>query len=185
METLPGIIKNQENGPVSAAGGPPPNAVLGELHPNTITHGCRNGKSQLAEGLMDNTLIIRTSDHGEMGMAHGGMRQKSFNFYEESLRAPLIHSNPNSFRGRKSRRQWSPTSISCRRWRASVMRRNRQGPRGRAPTTRRSCLDPRAPPQNHIVFTFDDYQSGDNPSIASIWPTPLQSTNRKAANSRE
>jgi arylsulfatase A-like enzyme len=40
---------------------------------------------------MENTLIIRTSDHGEMGMAHGGMRQKNFNFYEESLRVPLIY----------------------------------------------------------------------------------------------
>ena len=37
-------------------------------------------------GLLDDTLIVRTSDHGEMGMAHGGMRQKSFNVYEESLR---------------------------------------------------------------------------------------------------
>jgi choline-sulfatase len=37
-------------------------------------------------GLLDETLIIRTSDHGEMGTAHGGMRQKSFNVYEESLR---------------------------------------------------------------------------------------------------
>jgi choline-sulfatase len=37
-------------------------------------------------GLLDDTLIVRTSDHGELGMAHGGMRQKSFNVYEESLR---------------------------------------------------------------------------------------------------
>ena len=48
-------------------------------------------------GLRDDTLIVRTSDHGEMGMAHGGMRQKSFNAYEESLRVPLIFSNPRLF----------------------------------------------------------------------------------------
>ena len=48
-------------------------------------------------GLRDNTLIVRTSDHGEMGMAHGGVRQKSFNAYEESLRVPLIYSNPRLF----------------------------------------------------------------------------------------
>lgn len=47
--------------------------------------------------LLDDTLIIRTSDHGEMGMAHGGLRQKSFNVYEESLRVPLIFSNPRLF----------------------------------------------------------------------------------------
>jgi choline-sulfatase len=48
-------------------------------------------------GLRDDTLIVRTSDHGEMGMAHGGVRQKSFNAYEESLRVPLIYSNPRLF----------------------------------------------------------------------------------------
>jgi arylsulfatase A-like enzyme len=47
--------------------------------------------------LRDDTLIVRTSDHGEMGMAHGGVRQKSFNAYEESLRVPLIFSNPRLF----------------------------------------------------------------------------------------
>ena len=48
-------------------------------------------------GLLEDTLIVRTSDHGEMGMARGGMRQKSFNVYEESLRLPLVFSNPRLF----------------------------------------------------------------------------------------
>lgn len=30
-------------------------------------------------GLTDKTLIIRTADHGEMGMAHGTQIQKNFN----------------------------------------------------------------------------------------------------------
>jgi arylsulfatase A-like enzyme len=52
----------------------------------------------LAEtGLRDDTLIVRTSDHGELGMAHGGLRQKSFSVYEESLRVPLVFSNPRLF----------------------------------------------------------------------------------------
>jgi arylsulfatase A-like enzyme len=29
-----------------------------------------------------------------MGLAHGGMRQKNFNMYEESLNVPLVYSNP-------------------------------------------------------------------------------------------
>ena len=48
-------------------------------------------------GLLEDTLIVRTSDHGEMGMAHGGMRQKSFNVYEESLR---VRRDTQSARGR-------------------------------------------------------------------------------------
>ena len=50
-----------------------------------------------SHGMLDDTLIIRTSDHGEMGLAHGGLRQKNFNFYEETLKVPLIYSNPKMF----------------------------------------------------------------------------------------
>lgn len=41
-----------------------------------------------------NTLIVRTADHGEMGLAHGGLRQKAFNVYEETIRIPMIWSSP-------------------------------------------------------------------------------------------
>ncbi|MCB0712366.1 MAG: sulfatase-like hydrolase/transferase [Ignavibacteriae bacterium] len=40
------------------------------------------------------TVIIRTADHGEMGLAHGGLRQKAFNVYEETIRVPMIWSSP-------------------------------------------------------------------------------------------
>lgn len=45
----------------------------------------------------DNTIVIYTSDHGEMGMAHGGQRQKMFNIYEETVNVPLIVHNPLLF----------------------------------------------------------------------------------------
>jgi choline-sulfatase len=44
--------------------------------------------------LTDSTIIVRTADHGEMGLAHGGLRQKMFNVYEETIHIPLIISNP-------------------------------------------------------------------------------------------
>jgi choline-sulfatase len=40
---------------------------------------------------------VRTADHGEMGLSHGGLRQKMFNAYEETLRVPLVVSNPVLF----------------------------------------------------------------------------------------
>ncbi len=46
------------------------------------------------EEALNNTIIIRTSDHGEMALAHGGQRQKPFMPYAESLQVPLIWSNP-------------------------------------------------------------------------------------------
>ena len=50
-----------------------------------------------AQGLADDTVVIRTSDHGEMGLAHGGLRQKNFNAYEEAIRVPMIFSNRRLF----------------------------------------------------------------------------------------
>lgn len=43
-----------------------------------------------ASGLSKSTVIVRTADHGEMGLAHGGLRQKMFNVYEETIHIPLI-----------------------------------------------------------------------------------------------
>ena len=47
--------------------------------------------------LADSAIIFRIADHGEMGMAHGGMRQKAFVAYEEALRIPFVISNPVLF----------------------------------------------------------------------------------------
>ena len=49
------------------------------------------------EALRAQTLVVRTSDHGEMGMCHGGLRQKAFMCYEETIRVPLVWSNPGLF----------------------------------------------------------------------------------------
>lgn len=53
-----------------------------------------DGKFGAPKDLAKETLIVRLSDHGEMGMAHGGMRQKAFNVYDETLKVPYIFSNP-------------------------------------------------------------------------------------------
>jgi choline-sulfatase len=49
--------------------------------------------------LRSRTIIVRFSDHGELGLSHGGLRQKMFNVYEETIRVPLIISNPVLFSG--------------------------------------------------------------------------------------
>lgn len=50
-----------------------------------------------ARGLTDDTFIVRTSDHGELAMSHGRMRQKFYNVYRETLNIPLIVSNPRLY----------------------------------------------------------------------------------------
>jgi|SRR5882724_3426105 len=50
-----------------------------------------------ATGLAGETLVVRLSDHGEMGLSHGGLRQKVYTAYEETIRVPLIFSHPGLF----------------------------------------------------------------------------------------
>jgi choline-sulfatase len=45
----------------------------------------------------DNTIVIFTSDHGDLLNAHGGMHQKWYQAYDEAIRVPFIVSNPTLF----------------------------------------------------------------------------------------
>ncbi len=47
--------------------------------------------------LRSSTVVVRCADHGEMGLSHGGLRQKAFNTYEETINVPLVVSNPVLF----------------------------------------------------------------------------------------
>lgn len=42
----------------------------------------------------EDTIVVYTSDHGEMLGAHGGMHQKWHNAYDETLRVPLLIAGP-------------------------------------------------------------------------------------------
>jgi choline-sulfatase len=55
------------------------------------------GSADDPDSLRSRTVIIRCADHGEMGLSHGGLRQKMFNAYEETIHIPLIISNPVLF----------------------------------------------------------------------------------------
>lgn len=47
--------------------------------------------------LRSRTMVVRCADHGEMGLSHGGLRQKTFNAYDETVHIPLVISNPVLF----------------------------------------------------------------------------------------
>ncbi|MCW8128243.1 sulfatase-like hydrolase/transferase [Microbulbifer halophilus] len=49
----------------------------------------------------ENTIVVYTSDHGDMLGAHGGMHQKWYNAYEETVHVPFIISNPELFSGQQ------------------------------------------------------------------------------------
>jgi choline-sulfatase len=114
-----------------------------------------------ATGLLDSTMVIRTADHGEMGLAHGGLRQKNFNFYEESLRVPMVYSNPRLFK-RPERTDALVSHVDFLPTVAGLFGAPRSA---RAPWEgvdySRTVLGTSAKqPQEEIVFTFDDWQAG-------------------------
>ncbi|WP_046759119.1 sulfatase-like hydrolase/transferase [Kordia jejudonensis] len=49
----------------------------------------------VGDQLEKDTYVIRLSDHGEMAMSQGGLRQKENNIYKETINIPMIFSNPN------------------------------------------------------------------------------------------
>ena len=115
-----------------------------------------------ANGLLENTLVIATADHGEMGTSHGGMRQKNFNFYEESIRVPLVYSNPRLFPKAEttdalvSHVDFLPTLASL----VGAPAEARDAWEGVDYSDLILSRSPTRPPQNYTVFTYDDYQSG-------------------------
>ena len=63
----------------------------------------RSARAEDPSSLRSRTVIVRTSDHGEMGLSHGGLRQKIFNAYEETIRVPLVVSSPRDVRRSRAR----------------------------------------------------------------------------------
>jgi choline-sulfatase len=113
-------------------------------------------------GLLENTLVIATADHGEMGTSHGGLRQKNFNAYEESTRVPLVYSNPRLFPKPEktaalvSHVDFLPTLASLVKAPAAGRDSAWQGVDYSDLILKRATK----PPQAYTVFTYDDYQSG-------------------------
>ena len=47
-----------------------------------------------SSGMVDDTIVVFTSDHGDLLGAHGGMQQKWYNAYDEAIRVPLLVKGP-------------------------------------------------------------------------------------------
>jgi arylsulfatase A-like enzyme len=116
----------------------------------------------ILDTLASTGLLDETSDHGEMGTAHGGLRQKNFNAYEESTRVPLVYSNPRLFPKAQttdamvSHVDFLPTLASLVDAPASGRDASWQG----VDYSDQILSHAPKPPQTYTVFTYDDFQSG-------------------------
>jgi len=120
-----------------------------------------NKSGEPGQAMLRKTLVVRTSDHGEMGLSHGGLRQKTFNCYQETIRVPLVWSNPELFpTGRTSQHLVShvdfiPTLCTL----LGVPNANSYQFAGVDYSS--LLLDAEAPPvQDYVLFTYDDINAG-------------------------
>jgi choline-sulfatase len=132
----------------------------------------------IPEAVRDNTIVIYTSDHGEMGMAHGALRQKAFNMYEETVNVPLIIHNPQLFPTARVTDSFAslidlmPTLATL----GQVSEPQKYTFMGHDLTPLLS--DPDQLVQNEILFTFDDIYAGSangpahNPITGAEIPRP-------------
>ena len=116
-------------------------------------------------GLTESTVVVLTSDHGEMGITHGGMIQKNFNFYEETLRVPLVWSNPVVWPKAKqsnalvSHVDFLPTVAEL--FEAPQQARAQwQGVDYASLVLKPKKKKKKKSVQDYVVFTYDDFQSG-------------------------
>ncbi|OCB35719.1 hydrolase [Mycobacterium malmoense] len=63
----------------------------------------------VTEGGSANAVLVRTSDHGDLLGAHGGLHQKWFNLYDEATRVPFVIARAGD-RVTRPRRVTTPTS---------------------------------------------------------------------------
>lgn len=125
--------------------------------------------------LRDSTIIIRTSDHGEMGLSHGGMRQKLFNAYQETIHIPLVISNPILFPEPKSTDALA-SLIDIMPTLASIAKvPNPEAWDFRGVDLSPLLSDPNKQVQDAVLFTFDDENPGSpNPQNFVTQPNHIR-----------
>jgi arylsulfatase A-like enzyme len=116
-----------------------------------------NGKS-----LAETAIVTFTSDHGEMGLAHGGLRQKTFVAYEEALRIPLVISNPVLFSDHPIQQSMALATLVDIMPTFMEIANVSNPPTGLAGTSLLPIMQDGTPVQDSILFTYDDTKAGSN-----------------------
>lgn len=125
-------------------------------------------KDAQGNSLADQAIVIRTADHGEMGMAHGGMRQKAFVAYEEALRVPLVISNPVLFPPEASYKNTLNLASLIDLMPTIATITGTTPPDGLRGTDLVPLLQEDIPVQSAILFTFDDTKASANNMASAV-----------------
>ena len=115
--------------------------------------------------LANDAIVFRLADHGEMGMSHGGMRQKAFVAYEENMRIPMVISNPILFPDGKSSQELA-TLVDILPTLADMV--NVYVPTDVRGVSLLPIIETGEGVQEEILFTFDDTKSGSASLPSSV-----------------
>lgn len=114
------------------------------------------------ERLADSALVIQVSDHGEMGLSHGGLRQKMFMAYEQMLRVPIVMSNPVLFNGLEKQNSMRLATLIDVLPTIVEITGVTNAPAGLRGTSLVPVIENDTAVQDSILFTFDDTKAGLN-----------------------
>ncbi len=131
--------------------------VIDELYKET-------GGSRLA----DSTIVFQTSDHGEMGLAHGGLRQKCYVAYEENMKVPLVISNPVLFKDAKLKNSEALATLADIMPTIMELTNTDTTVPNMAGNSLLPTLETGKPVQDSILFTFDDTKAGSNHKLSQV-----------------
>ncbi len=123
--------------------------------------------------LADKAIVIQTSDHGEMGLAHGGLRQKTFVAYEEAIKVPMVFSNPILFDSSEAQGTNNLASLVDIMPTLMELANVTDVPDNLAGNSLMPALAEGKSVQDSILFTFDDTKAGSNSN-----PSVVKAANR-------
>mgnify|MGYP005992000371 FL=1 len=103
-----------------------------------------------------------------MGLAHGGLRQKTYVAYEEAIRVPLVISNPLLFKEQRQQNSFSLATLADIFPTFIDMANIENPPTGLAGTSLLPILEDDTPVQKSILFTYDDTKAGSNNSWSLV-----------------
>lgn len=118
----------------------------------------------LSQEQLQDTLIIRFADHGEMALSHG-LVEKFVNAYGQCTHVPLVFSNPVAWPTPQTTQALAST-VDLAPTLASLLGLAGEFSGSFVGHDLSSVLNnPSAPGRNHVHFTYDDINDQTNPSV--------------------
>jgi arylsulfatase A-like enzyme len=142
------------------------------------------GSASDPESLRSRTMVVRCADHGEMGLSHGGLRQKTFNAYEETIHVPLVFSNPTMFGDgafRDARRTGSLASLVDVLPTVLSLAGAEAPPNLLGHDLTPILTDPSASVRDSVHFTYDDHQAATASQDAPGQPNRIRAIRTEEA----